>query len=142
IAEGLRAGGDQARPFGFVTVQALAKLDECSEQKRALLVAQPGLDDQAAQLDLLARILLASVGCGFPLHSLKPRQRRPQPRQMRPAWSMWRRFRFLRPFSLRRQRPSLRETASPDSRTRPEDPPRRSRSRPGPPSARSARCAR
>ena len=40
----------------------LAELDQGTEQHRALFVAQTGLDDQAAELDLFARVLLAGFG--------------------------------------------------------------------------------
>jgi hypothetical protein len=56
----------------------------------------------------------------FAAHPLKPRQRRPQPRQALSARSMSRHLHRFPLSSFRLQPPSLRETVSPVPRTPPE----------------------
>ena len=59
--EGFRADGAEPRSLGLVFTDAALCVDQHAEQQRALLVAQPRLHDQPAELDLLARVLLACV---------------------------------------------------------------------------------
>src|SRR5262245_13603004 len=89
IGECLRTEFTQARALRLVSLDPCAGIDQQPEQERALLIAQACLDDQAAKLDLLSRVLLAGFGRRQLLHSLKPQQIGPQPRQRRSAAWSW-----------------------------------------------------
>jgi len=62
IAERLRPDRCQSGSLAFVGLQPLSQVDQSAEQKRSLLEAKAGFDDQAAKLDLVTRVLLPGIG--------------------------------------------------------------------------------
>ena len=54
--------GPRPFPLGIIGLEPSPELDQRPEQDGALLLAQARLGNQAAELDLLARVLLAGIG--------------------------------------------------------------------------------
>lgn len=87
IAEDPCAKFGQSCPFIGVAIQPLGEFDQRSEKHGACFVPEARLDDQAAELDLLACVLFSGVGFGRACHALRLQQTRPYSRQAR-----WARF--------------------------------------------------
>jgi hypothetical protein len=58
MVQRLRSERDEARALGFVMLDPPPSVHQQAEQQFLLLGLQPGLQDQSAERDLLARVLL------------------------------------------------------------------------------------
>nr|WP_300528875.1 GNAT family N-acetyltransferase [uncultured Nocardioides sp.] len=85
IDECLFAERHQARALDLVCANAVGRVHQKPEKQCTLLVAQSGLGDEPAELNLLARVLATRIGLACLSHALKPRHPAPKARQPGPA---------------------------------------------------------